>query len=305
MCDKEIFPESIRAKLYGESVDTGEFLDDSTRLILKGRWHVGRFISSLLRPEERSVIIRRIAERDDLDIRTKAEAIHVTAYPQLSHGVDTEEKSELEQEMGAYKYIAYGRGSFAQSMEEILSIVDEDAMESFIDVGCGIGDKMLLAHSLLGFEKAFGIEINAHTIELGRWHLNPLQGQHIFHWHEDQDSRWEEPGGIAGGAFTFIPGDAFDYNFGLHRFIYSYVPIANADKMRELWQHIINTMPDGGWYVEVSGHHNFFSKLARTDALDDPDRPYRFYRYHVIHKVDGIPRLLNNNAVIDGYIEYL
>ena len=135
-------------------------------------------------------------------------------YPLINEydRVDSERKSTIENVMGAYTYIPADRTRFIQYVSKIIKKSQLSDMK-FIDVGCGIGDKVMLAQ-FLGFD-AYGIEINSHTLGLAQYFLHKV----VPYTH-------------------LILGNAFDIDYSQYSFIYMYVPIYDVKKMAELYRLI-------------------------------------------------------------------
>ena len=267
-----------------------EFIEDVVEVMKQQPMGFAVAVSSILFPSERVKVLELLAQ-DDAGPNYVAKGIFTTVYGSHS-SVSTEEKSEKEKELSSYKYISYGRGQFIRTLRSILAVADDYAPTSFIDVGCGIGDKLLLAKVACGFEKVYGIELNTHTIELARWWLKPLEGHRGF----------REDDLFPAGTFTLMQGDAFDYNYASHSFIYMYYPMQHLGMMERLWQHVIDTMPDNGWMIEVSGYGSKLFSQFTSKSHRDTD----FQGQWIVHKVDGVPRIVDRNILIyDGKLQLL
>lgn len=166
---------------------------------------------------------------------TTSKLIHVAMEiiypPTIIGGVGTETKEENEK--GNYEYVPYSHGYFAKAMvhwsHKICSKVN------FIDVGCGIGDKVVLANWFVSrIETVTGVELNLHTHNLGKFFIGDL-------WTNDT---FPVP-------FNLIHANAFDVDFQPYNLIYLFRPIADHEKMQNLYLHIIDTMPVRGIMIEV------------------------------------------------------
>ena len=144
----------------------------------------------------------------------------------ISH-VNSEVKTEFETKNRYYPYISFTREDFIRILWRVGNFFKTKNMRSkkFIDVGCGIGDKVLFAN-LLGYD-SYGIEYNEHTYNLGKHFLN--------------DVDW----------CRLIRGDAFSHDFSTYDVIYLYVPIADHKLMIELHKHIYSTMKAGAKIYDV------------------------------------------------------
>lgn len=126
-----------------------------------------------------------------------------------------------------FNYIMYGWDSFRKELTPYL----KDA-KSFIDVGCGAGDKVHLAKKINPNLWACGIELS-----------KPM-------------TVWAD----AMGVENVWHGDAFKLDYSNWDVIYAYWPIPDHEKMALLMYHIITTMRSGanliivGW-APRTGHN--------------------------------------------------
>jgi len=118
---------------------------------------------------------------------------------------------------GYYYYIPFDLFNFIEKMDNLTKLYPR--FKKFIDVGCGIGDKVLIAKEFFGLD-ATGIEYSDYTSGVAKRKLKNL-GVNIIH------------------------DDAFNLDFGEYNYIYLYVPIQNPVKMGELGKHILNSMKEG------------------------------------------------------------
>ena len=102
--------------------------------------------------------------------------------------------------------------------------------ESFIDVGCGIGEKVLLAHHTEMFDKCYGIEYSSYTHDIAKSKIEPIIGSN-----------------------TIIYGDAFAHDFSTYDTIYMYCPIQNPDTMLRLLEYIYKTMREDAIIIFFNG----------------------------------------------------
>lgn len=66
---------------------------------------------------------------------------------------------------GSFSFIPFPCGAFVDLVTEAFMALGQDRSKKFLDVGCGIGTKVILACSLLD---AYGIEHNPKLVELAR-----------------------------------------------------------------------------------------------------------------------------------------
>lgn len=142
-------------------------------------------------------------------------------------------QSEYEREQGFYHYIGMSVEGFLHYMNPVPDI----AQRRFIDVGCGIGDKLIAARLLLGIKDVSGVEYNNATFGVAQ----KLAGKI---------------------ANRLIHDDAFNVDFSTWDLIYMYHPMQNDTAQADLWRHCVRTMPEGGIIVEAMGC--YISHIART-----------------------------------------
>jgi len=112
---------------------------------------------------------------------------------------------------------------------------------SFLDVGCGIGNILLLANAI-GFGKAIGLEFDPFTIE---------QSKGL--WPKGRDIRIEEM-------------DIIKYNgYSLHDVIYFYRPFNCEDKQFALETKIVKQMKIGAYIIPVYGAYHCYNNDPRFE----------------------------------------
>jgi len=136
-------------------------------------------------------------------------------YDRLKRIDDDKQKKD-----GHFENIPYNIDSFINLMKYF---PDRDR---FIDVGCGTGEKVFLAH-LLGFKKSIGIE---YTKEYYEYSIKNIQIPDI----------------------EFKNMDAFDYDFSHEQVVYLYHPLKYKKPMLDLWGKIIDELPQGAVMIEAS-----------------------------------------------------
>lgn len=167
-------------------------------------------------------------------------------------------KSKVELKGKYFKYIPYSREHFA---DLIIRIQKKHKCKNFIDVGCGIGDKVILAYLFGGFDRVTGIEYNETTYHVAKYFIldgmftfenftsyyKPIKGNKLPKNSWDVDDTKIAPK----TKKEIIQGDAFNYDFSGHDFIYLYVPIGDYEIMQKLHDKIVLEMPIGGIIIDV------------------------------------------------------
>ena len=152
-----------------------------------------------------------------------------------------------------YPYIPYDLTSFIKGLRSVPSFLKGS---SFIDVGCGIGDKVFIASLLSKDMECAGIEYDTST------HAIANSKSFINKYHD------------------FICGDAFKHDFSKYDRIYTYQPIGNQEVLLDLYKHIADTMPCNGMWFEANSYvwNEFvkddgrFKVLSRHTGYGYPDK---------------------------------
>jgi hypothetical protein len=193
-------------------------------------------------------------------------------YDYRRHG--KEEKSKKEMENGYYKYIPYSRDSF---INLVVDIQKKNKAKRFIDVGSGIGDKVILAYIFGNFDKVSGVELNETTYHVSKYFLEG--GMLPFEKRKDyfKDKKELEPK----TKINLLNVDAFDYDFSNDDFIYMYVPISTSSIMHKLHLKILKEMPIKGIIVDVGANDSIQSAIFKLKySLTDVKEKNLFYNYY-------------------------
>lgn len=164
-------------------------------------------------------------------------------------------KDKTQKDQKHYPYIAYDTNGFVS----VLSAIHEKfgTRKSFIDVGCGIGDKVLLAWLSGIFDECVGIEYEGFTSLIGeRIAQNRLSNSRPEVYIKDGAIRSRE--GYSFTKYKTVPidfgivnGDAFDINYKRFDTVYLYHPIADQKCMQLLYLHIFKTLPKKAILLEM------------------------------------------------------
>jgi SAM-dependent methyltransferase len=188
-----------------------------------------------------------------------------------------EEKSEEEQ--GSFKYIPESRAKFIYYIKEIQK---REKKKKFIDIGCGIGDKVALAYLFGEFDEVFGIELNETTYHVAKYFLgNGVFRFENFDDYEDNNysSRRQEEQLIETPVKRKILwGNAFDHDFSNYDFIYMYKPIAEWSGIKKLYEKVLSEMPIGGVSIEIIFGSSFASVVKEVYDIEFPSpSPFKYY----------------------------
>jgi len=149
-------------------------------------------------------------------------------YFDVIMSTDIKTKLNDESRNNYFGYIPKDPGVFLNSLKEVKEKFGH--RESFIDVGCGIADKTLLAHYTGIFDKCYGIECSSYTYDLAKSKVEPITGEN-----------------------TIIYGDAFAHDFSKYDTIYMYCPIRDEETMLRLLEYIYKTMREDAIIIFFNG----------------------------------------------------
>ncbi len=159
-----------------------------------------------------------------------------------------------------YHYIPARLEEFIQVLQTVRQQFPQHT--HFIDIGCGIGDKLLIAHRILHFEQVSGIEYDPNTYALAQQTVGHLADQLIL-------------------------GDANDLDVSPYDVIYMYRPIYLDPPMWDLFIHIAESMADGAIIVEMLPNY-MYEHPVHIEALFDYNLDLRDVSHAIIQKRDGI-----------------
>lgn len=147
---------------------------------------------------------------------------------------DTKQTEAKAQKKGSYHYIPLRLDRFVEQVADAIKILaiiagnERDRAEhiKFIDVGCGIGTKMLVAHDAFGLVPC-GIEYNQRYVHRANQLLNTIN--------RHGNKR----------MFVIIRGDAIKHDYAWYDLIYFYCPLSNEKLQIKLEERIIATAKPG------------------------------------------------------------
>lgn len=162
----------------------------------------------------------------------------LTAYRNLFiPKVETTGTCSRVQPNGAYTYIPLDESHFSQSIrlaKRVLEKGKSSSPHSFIDVGCGIGEKVILAGQAFLQENCYGLEINAAYGKAARKLLNAS----FWNWETNPKTpKWLSQ--------HIIVGDGRTFDFSPFSCIYAYRPMVEQENQDALLLQILTTMKVG------------------------------------------------------------
>lgn len=143
---------------------------------------------------------------------------------------------------GRYKYIPLSIETFLSSIDVAKQVIDlyfpvgkQVRKKKFLDVGCGIGTKLLLAGSQF---ETFGLEINSKYAEMAR--------QLVDIGYSTCDCKDDKDCGFRHAKTHIFEGDALKFNrYDEFDVIYFYRPFQDDRKQRRLEAQIIEQAKEG------------------------------------------------------------
>ena len=165
-------------------------------------------------------------------------------------GETKEEKGDRLAKDGGYKCIHLSPESFVSGLS---SVIERQKISSarlrnmkFLDVGCGVGEKVYLA-SLFGL-KAFGLELRQELIDEGTQTLKSMGFGGVSYWQDENQVKTPK---------CFIQGNALDYNYCKFDILYFYCPLYDHDLQAKLERQIAKTAKKGAIVIPYLPHGCF------------------------------------------------
>ena len=135
------------------------------------------------------------------------------------------------QERGYYRFIPLTTAYFCELMDEVDKLTKpRNAVPKFLDIGCGVGTKVVLAERWFS---AFGLEINPGYARIARKVFNSSWGHRI----------------IRGNALTFKRYAEFDI-------LYFYCPLRNGSMEKAFEQRLAREAKPGAIVIACNSQCN-------------------------------------------------
>lgn len=228
-----------------------------------------RILASSMDEYARFGILRRFKEfLDTLEVETRLEIMKylgefliTLAYgrnPRFFEGLDKHNgKDKTQKDEGHYPYIAYSTEGFIANF--LFNVHNKfGRRKSFVDIGCGIGDKVFLAWMSGIFDECIGIEYEGFTANIGIKISNALSDSKSYMYLDKTSIESRFPSYIKKDKkdealidFGIIQANAFDVTYKRFDTIYFYHPIANVDLMRTLYEHVFKSMKPKTIFLEM------------------------------------------------------
>lgn len=224
-----------------------------------------KILASNMDSFKRIAIVKRFKEfLDNLEVDNRLHVLqHLGEFLIIMvYGRDTQFFSNLDKHNGKdkkqkddrhYPYIAYRTDRFI--VDVLVSTYEKfGKRKNFVDVGCGIGDKVFLAWLSGIFDECVGIEYEGFTSSIGIGIAQESLSRFRPHLYLEKGricskENWEFKSVPI--DFGIINADAFDINYKDFDTVYLYHPIADENLMGKLYRHIFKSMPKKAILLEM------------------------------------------------------
>lgn len=170
----------------------------------------------------------------------------ITALEQGYNPLTMKEKVAHRQK-GHYVYIALSPLGFIESLLVVDRLLGRKsaALPKFLDVGCGIGSKVILAGQL-GLD-AYGLEVNAKYAKIAE--------ALVYRTNTFYD--YESPQPLKRTFKKIFRADGRKFDYSPYDIIYFYVPNCNAAAQEQMTDQIITTAKKGTFILAFGGAWKF------------------------------------------------
>lgn len=132
---------------------------------------------------------------------------------------------------------------------DIVTELKEEDHKTFLDIGCGSGQK-LYAALCLGFEKAYGLEYSEKSVRFAKSFLGDY---------------------LKDNSIEIMQGDALTVDTAYYNqadFLYTYSPMKDNDMMAQLFHRAMKSLKEGGIMLEV--RLVYYKELKKLSGYDIP-----------------------------------
>jgi SAM-dependent methyltransferase len=219
-------------------------LVDLRKAILRDPITTGGLIAGMLDAENLKVMIDSI-RRMPLENKNDelAEAIALALCPRRTGNYKTEPDAYQESH---FHYIAFSPVNFIQRLK-VFGCFRKTG--KFLDIGCGLGEKVFLAHVFGQFSRCDGLEYDAKTFAVAEFLLDRIQPRDHY-------------------PIKLIQGDALAFDdYGDYEVVYMYRPMRDHGLMRKLMRRVAAQIKPGAIMLDVLRDRCVFKKIARNEFL--------------------------------------
>lgn len=154
----------------------------------------------------------------------------------------------LQLSTGRYHYVPFSRRAFIGAATQVRRLLRSSGRSKhpprFVDLGCGLGDKVVIAGAM-GFD-ALGVEIDPRLVAAGRRLYDLRRDLEVQHAPGDGP----EP---RAPMIRIRRGDVLDVDFGRFEVIYFWRPFADESRQADLERRIWRGVSRGSFVVAVWG----------------------------------------------------
>lgn len=219
-------------------------LVDLRRAILRDPITTGGLIAGMLDAENLKVLIDSI-RRMPLQKKSDelSEAIALAFCPRRTGNYRTEPDAYQESH---FHYIAFSPINFIQRLKSFGCFHKSG---KFLDIGCGVGEKVFLAHVFGQFSSCEGLEYDAKTLAVAEFLLDRIQPRDHY-------------------PIKLMQGDALAFDdYGDYDVVYMYRPMRDHCLMRKLIRRVAAQIKPGAIMLDVLRDRCVFKKVARNEFL--------------------------------------
>jgi SAM-dependent methyltransferase len=219
-------------------------LVDLRKAILRDPMTTGGLIAGMLDSENLKVLIDSIRRMPlEKKVDELAEAITLAFCPRRTGNYKTEPDAYQESH---FHYIAFSPVNFVQRLKKFGCFRKSGR---FLDVGCGVGEKVFLAHVFGQFSRCDGLEYDAKTFSVAEFLLDRIQPRDHY-------------------PIKLMQGDALTFDdYGDYDVVYMYRPMRDHSLMRKLIRRVAAQIKPGAIMLDVLRDRCVFKKVARNEFL--------------------------------------
>lgn len=167
--------------------------------------------------------------------------IHALESKTLHQIYDYNKNRKRNRHEGSYEYVPFDVRTFVGILNQIKEDYKkrngkrfESVFPKFIDAGCGLGVKLLLA-AAMGFETT-GVEIDCELIK---------RAKDIFDLDQDQECWFYSPRQVP----EIIHQDILDHDYSIYDVVYFYCPFVTRAKEEEFEKRVHSQMKSGAYLM--------------------------------------------------------
>jgi SAM-dependent methyltransferase len=202
------------------------------------------------------------------------ESLYRTILGDFEHvlAADTSATMSARGAKGEFHFIPLDMDNFVELFDfayMAITVGREPGPVKFIDVGCGIGTKVLAAQKSgrFGYDvEAYGIDKEPRYVKAARSLLAVTKGRVV-------------------AKERIIEGDALKHNYGAYDILYFYRPLSNAELQAKLELRILSTMKKGAIICAVGAQSPDLG--WRRDPASPSKRVRELYEHKIFQRINA------------------